>query len=121
VNRRLLNLLAVMSLLVSAALTALVASGALRIRYLALLPRVDEYVVMCSPPGRPVRVAWVEYSVPCWMLGLLTVAPASVVTRSARRRYRRPVGYCRHCGYDLRATPDRCPECGLVVGEAMRA
>jgi len=54
-------------------------------------------------------------AVPYWAIFLLTaLAPATTAARLVRSRFSGvPPGACRHCGYDLRATPDRCPECGM--------
>jgi hypothetical protein len=37
-----------------------------------------------------------------------------VVRPVARRRMRERMGLCVQCGYDLRGSPDRCPECGGI-------
>jgi hypothetical protein len=52
--------------------------------------------------------------VPCWLVSVATGWPMWFVIRGIRRRFRRLPGFCVRCGYDLRATPDRCPECGTA-------
>jgi hypothetical protein len=53
---------------------------------------------------------------PYWLAWLLFLAGGwpliGRLARLATLRMARPSNHCRQCGYDLRATPDRCPECG---------
>ncbi|HEY7091010.1 MAG TPA: hypothetical protein VH518_23135, partial [Tepidisphaeraceae bacterium] len=50
---------------------------------------------------------------PYWsILVLSSIVPAIWVYRRLRAGRRTQAGHCANCGYDLRATPDRCPECG---------
>lgn len=60
---------------------------------------------------------WMFYAA-FWEIVILTmVMPAIAIWYSVRRRRRRKLGCCVECGYDLRSTPDRCPECGTVPGK----
>ena len=52
-------------------------------------------------------------AIPYWFVALLAAALASWLLRRWRTAVRRRrTNACPTCGYDLRATPDRCPECG---------
>jgi len=65
--------------------------------------------------GRPTDV-WSARSVPFWSLTALTaILPGYRLAarhRAMVRSQQTDSTLCLACGYDLRATPDRCPECG---------
>jgi ribosomal protein L37E len=54
---------------------------------------------------------------PLWLVAVAAITPLVIQHARAhmRKRQLKSALKCRRCGYDLRATPDRCPECGLPV------
>lgn len=54
-----------------------------------------------------------DVRVPYWWLMLVfSISPVGWICWKLNRRRSRRTGLCSNCGYDLRATPGRCPECG---------
>jgi hypothetical protein len=54
------------------------------------------------------------WAIPLWPFALaFATLPTARLIRRARARPD-PGPRCDQCGYDLRATPDRCPECGVA-------
>jgi hypothetical protein len=142
-KRRVLNLLAMLSLVLCIASAvgqfARATAGPLTVpRGPTLLVGFElGKLVVGWQPVAPYRPAWAgqvqrrgvrytrwsdgsgEVEVPLWTVAALFAAAAIATRLLARRTGRRVAdGHCVGCGYDLRATPGRCPECGTVARRA---
>ncbi|HET6247618.1 MAG TPA: hypothetical protein VFE47_07975 [Tepidisphaeraceae bacterium] len=81
--------------------------------YLFLRPGAIEMAIISSLPDH----AWGSEGIyPFWKVELCLLLPCGVcfgLRRIAKGdAYSMVPGVCRVCGYDLRATAGRCPECG---------
>ena len=133
VRRRLFNALTLLSLLLCVAVCVLWSrgrdylylevpspSGVLRLT--CYRGEISYFRLVTMPNGRhgPGTLGQVaRHAAPCWLLaGAFAVLPAARAALFIRFGRPRPPGVCHRCGYDLRATPDRCPECGTAVAKA---
>ena len=78
------------------------------------------HLALASLASLACALAWIRYRSAVWLifLGLSLSWLAAVVIlrdlRDLRGRLWEREGKCPGCGYDVRASGDRCPECGRV-------
>ncbi len=63
-------------------------------------------------PASVIRSVTMPWAVPVMLTAAL---PGWMAMRRLRRRRRQEGKFCVGCGYDLRASTERCPECGLAM------
>jgi hypothetical protein len=86
----------------------------------ALMPAQHGYLPFALTIGNGYGLIRWDVRISYWLLAVIASAIPLLrllQMRRAKLRQRRIAhGLCGSCGYDLRATPDRCPECGKVSG-----
>lgn len=106
-------------LCVSLMVAMLFAQGAVELRGSPLAIEVRSFEYNCDA----FYIAFDVFHRPFWILtlrfpslGLFIALPALWLVRRRPWRMLRRVDHsrCARCGYDLRATPGRCPECGTI-------
>jgi hypothetical protein len=79
------------------------------------LDRDSVFIGSIAEVRRHVAIAF-----PFWAAAaVFGVLPGAWVLRRQASRRRVRAGMCGACGYDLRATPDRCPECGTLASRPL--
>jgi hypothetical protein len=79
-------------------------------------PAKAGFIHVRDSKGTSKQNAW-RIGLPIWSVALGFASWPGISTfrwwRQRNRQRSKGAGFCRRCGYDLRATPSRCPECGL--------
>ena len=83
---------------------------------------LDRFGFGLSHESPPYDTAACAIWIPHWFAALSLLAPPALYLKKRRTiRDRERAGLCRHCGYELRASPERCPECGAFIGRPAAA
>ena len=94
-------------------------------RHLAILSPVRVYLVLAlAVVCFAWAVHWFSYLGPVTTLLLALglgglVLALTLIRKPHTRRAREDAGLCTECGYDLRASEDRCPECNAPLPESL--
>lgn len=82
----------------------------------AILSQLQIQLMQMAQQSQMVGESYWEIVFPLWLPPSIFLAPALVIwiATRLRRRHRKRHGLCPVCGYDLRASPATCPECGTA-------